>query len=234
MFAAVLSFGALSPPTRAAVRMAAPQYTAQAAVVTASHPVSPNGASWLLSLRGLESDVAYQPGHVMAIEVSAGEGAPMLKGPYTVTRSDARTVDVIYRVIVDEPTAAGAAETGDHVEAGALRKTAAFKALKPGDEGVRFGGEFKVPILDGVSDGAAHVVLISSGAGVGAPNACPIHISAGREPHGRFTAQGPRLALLKPRLGARALCSRPVRQCRSCRLYEPSELLPRRRSIILP
>jgi hypothetical protein len=167
-FAAAFALAALSPPPRAAVRMAAPQYTAQAAAVAASHPVSPNGASWLLSLRGLESPVAFRPGHVMAIEVDAGADAPPLKGPYTVTRAGKDTVDVIYRVIVDTPFPVGAARIGDHVEAGGRRKTAVFKALKPGDKSVRFGGQFKVPILDGVSVRAAHVVLVSSGAGVGA------------------------------------------------------------------
>jgi len=160
-----LVFGLTVAP-RATVRMATPQYTAQAAVVAGSRPVSPNGASWILSLRGLESDTAYAPGHVLAVEVAAAEGQPQLKGPYTVTRSDAaaRTVDVIYRIITDEASGADA----EHAAVGPLRKTAVFKALQEGDAGVSFGGSFKMPILDGVSAGARHVVLVTTGAGVGA------------------------------------------------------------------
>jgi len=153
------------PPRRSALGMAAPQYSAQAAAVVSSRPVSPNGASWLISLRALEHEIDYQPGHVLAVEVTPQGHEKTLKGPYTVTRSDTdqRTVDVIYRVIVDPP----ASDSADHVESGPMRKTAAFKALREGDENVSFGGKFKVPILEGISKDAKHVVLVTSGAGVG-------------------------------------------------------------------
>ena len=138
-----------------------PQYESQAAVVVESRPVCPNGRSWLLRLEGREEDTQYEPGHVLAVEVEH-EG-DLLRGPYTVTRStNARSIDVIYRVITgDDPGA-----PGDHRENGSLRKTAKFKSLAPGDP-AKFGGSFHVPILRGIAPRAEHTVLIATGAGVG-------------------------------------------------------------------
>lgn len=142
------------------VRMAAPQYTSQAALVTASRPVCPNGCTWLLQLSGQDEPTAYEPGHVLAVEVEY-EGAT-LKGPYTVTRSDSTksSIDCIYRVIEGTREA-----NGDHVASG-MRKTHVFKALEPG-AAAAFGGSFHVPILRGIAPAAQHAFLVSTGAGVG-------------------------------------------------------------------
>ncbi len=150
-----------SPPTHGVLRMAAPQYTSQAALVSASRPVCPNGRSWLLQLSGQESPTEYEPGHVLAIEVD--HQGTTLKGPYTVTRSDAasRTIDCIYRVI-DGPRESS---NGDHVASG-VRKTQVFKSLETGVPAA-FGGSFHVPILRGIAPGARHAFLVSTGAGVG-------------------------------------------------------------------
>lgn len=88
--------------------------------------------------------VAYEPGHILGLEVDAG------KGPYTVTRCDAAagTFDIVYRVIPDG------------------RKTPSMEGLREG-AAVRFGGRFGTPIAEGVSAGARRVVGLATGAGVG-------------------------------------------------------------------
>ena len=147
--------------SHAVVRMAAPQYKSQAASVTASRPVCPNGCTWLLQLSGHEEPTAYEPGHVLAIELEH-EGAT-LKGPYTVTRSsdsESQSIDCIYRVIEGTREA-----NGDHVASG-TRKTHVFKALESG-AAAAFGGSFHVPILRGIAPEARHAFLVSTGAGVG-------------------------------------------------------------------
>ena len=98
----------------------------------------------------------YQPGHVLALELEDTSGdlnddaknnGGWMRGPYTVSRSTHDSLDVMVRVVG--------------------KKSKAFAESTPGTP-VRFGGKFKVPILEGINkEEAKKVVLISTGVGVG-------------------------------------------------------------------
>lgn len=91
--------------------------------------------------------VDYLPGHILGLEVAHESGEPR-KGPYTVTRCDGPTFDIVYRVIPDG------------------RKTPTMASWAEG-EPCRFGGRFGTPIAEGISAGATRVVGLATGAGIG-------------------------------------------------------------------
>lgn len=101
----------------------------------------------------------YKPGHVMALEIrdpsdDKSEMTPdtinnggWMRGPYTISRATQSTLDVLIRVVG--------------------KKSQTF-VHSPVNTPVRFGGKFKVPILDGIDQSKTKkVVLISTGVGVG-------------------------------------------------------------------
>lgn len=168
----------------ASVQAAGPTgYSMHAARVVASRPVCANGRSRLLrvepagapsggsggrELSGGGDDWVreYGPGHVLALELSDASGVPR-RGPYTVSRAGAGSLDVVYRVIDPaRPPPDGAA--AEHAAAcAAERKSALMAAARPGDA-LSLGGRFHTPIWDGIDwRGCAAVFLISSGVGVG-------------------------------------------------------------------
>jgi ferredoxin-NADP reductase len=109
---------------------------------------------------GVAPPLDYQPGHVLALEIenpaatSADEktardteaNGGWMRGPYTVSRGTENSFDVLIKVVGD--------------------KSKAFEMAKPGTP-VRFGGKFKVPIVEGISANSRRVVLLSTGVGIG-------------------------------------------------------------------
>jgi NAD(P)H-flavin reductase len=101
----------------------------------------------------------YKPGHVMALEIqdpSENESemtadtiknGGWMRGPYTISRATPSTLDVLIRVV---------------------GKKSAALANAPVNTPVRFGGKFKVPILDGVDQKETKkVIMIATGVGIG-------------------------------------------------------------------
>ena len=105
-----------------------------------------------------DSTIDYEPGHVLALEIegkvlneksakdTAANGGWM-RGPYTVSRSTENTLDILLKVVGEKSKIFADADAGT--------------ALK-------FGGKFKVPIVEGIQkETTKRVVLISTGVGVG-------------------------------------------------------------------
>lgn len=110
-----------------------------------------------------DTTIDYQPGHVLALEIQGDNSAEdtltqkntedtqknggWMRGPYTVARATENSFDVLIKVVGD--------------------KSRRFASAEPGTC-VRFGGKFKVPIVEGIQkDNVKRVVLISTGVGVG-------------------------------------------------------------------
>jgi len=119
-------------------------------------------ASFMLRI-DTEDVVEYEPGHVLALEIEAPqdvddddnsktykdakENGGWMRGPYTVSRSSDKSIDILVKVVGE--------------------KSKQFSIAKSGTP-LRFGGKFKVPILEGIdTDSTKRVVLISTGVGVG-------------------------------------------------------------------
>lgn len=137
----------------------APQYDRRSASVLSNSQVGKG--SYLIRVSPDDDDgaaVDYEPGHVLALEIrnpdgkgdesaSVAAGQEYMRGPYTVSRCDGNSFDVMYRVVGKKTEVFRAAEKGTHVQ---------------------FGGKFKVPILEGIDKtDLERVVLISTGVGVG-------------------------------------------------------------------
>lgn len=92
----------------------------------------------------------YKPGHVIALEIQDGSNPDdkWLPGPYTITRSTENSVDILMKVVGKK----------SEIYANCEKNTP-----------IKFGGKFKVPILDGISkeESVKKVVFISTGVGVG-------------------------------------------------------------------
>ena len=70
-----------------------------------------------------------------------------LRGPYTVSRSTDKTIDILIKVVGDKSKRFSTANSGTPM---------------------RFGGKFHVPILEGIDvDTTKRVVMISTGVGIG-------------------------------------------------------------------
>jgi len=102
-----------------------------------------------------DAKLEYLPGHVFALEIEDKEGASKeaaanegwARGPYTISRATDTSLDVLIRVV---------------------GKKSNIFASSPAGTPVRFGGKFKVPILDGIKkDEVKRAVFISTGVGVG-------------------------------------------------------------------
>jgi len=121
-----------------------------------------NGSSVMLRIDTREA-IEYEPGHVIALEIQdaedntldadsktstdAQENGGWMRGPYTVSRSTEHSLDVLMKVVGEKSKRFASAEVGTPV---------------------RFGGKFKVPILEGISnDTTKRVVFVSTGVGVG-------------------------------------------------------------------
>lgn len=123
----------------------APQYNKRAASVVSNEEVG--RSSFLIRVEAEDDEpVDYQPGNVLALEIQQPDGE-WQRGPYTVSRADDGSFDVLYRVVG--------------------KKTELFSAAPVGSP-LQFGGKFKVPIMEGIDrEGLERVVGISTGVGIG-------------------------------------------------------------------
>jgi ferredoxin-NADP reductase len=140
----------------------APQYEKRGGILRQAEVVGEG--SVMLHIDVVPDDEAppleYQPGHVLALEIENPAGTSSdektardteanggwMRGPYTVSRGTDNSFDVLMKVVGD--------------------KSKVFESAKPGTP-VRFGGKFKVPIVEGISANTKRVVLISTGVGIG-------------------------------------------------------------------
>jgi len=103
------------------------------------------------------SRLDLKAGHVIALEIENVDGhkenedaiknGGWSRGPYTISRASDYAFDVLIRVVGDKSKAFAAATPGTHL---------------------KFGGNFKVPIVEGIDkESTKRVVLISTGVGIG-------------------------------------------------------------------
>jgi ferredoxin-NADP reductase len=147
--------------TRIFAEGGAPQYDKLSAVLR--HAEVLGEGSVVLHIDTGDTTIDYQPGHVLALEIQGDNSAEdtltqkntedtqknggWMRGPYTVARATENSFDVLIKVVGD--------------------KSRRFASAEPGTC-VRFGGKFKVPIVEGIQkDNVKRVVLISTGVGVG-------------------------------------------------------------------
>lgn len=109
---------------------------------------------------GTDSDIDYEPGHVLALEIEGDiegkdgkvaedmkKNGGWMRGPYTVSRGTDNSFDILIKVVGD--------------------KSKQFANAKAGTS-LKFGGKFHVPIVEGIQkNDTKRVVLISTGVGVG-------------------------------------------------------------------
>ncbi len=147
----------LSTETQLFAEAGAPQYEKVDAVLSRIDFVGEGSA--LLHIE-TEEIIDYKAGHVLALEIESdgkslseknsedtAQNGGWMRGPYTVSRATDKSFDVLVKVVGD--------------------KSRAFASAQPGTP-VKFGGKFKVPILDGVQkENTKRLVLISTGVGVG-------------------------------------------------------------------
>jgi ferredoxin-NADP reductase len=146
-----------STSTRLYAEGGAPQYEKGKATVSKVEQLA--DASVMLHI-DTKDKIDYEPGHVLALEI---QGQPQdedshtyedtkanggwMRGPYTVSRATENSLDILLQVVGE--------------------KSKTF-ATAPLGTPLRFGGKFKVPILEGVDvDTTCKVVFISTGVGVG-------------------------------------------------------------------
>lgn len=112
-------------------------------------------------VEGDEEPLEYEPGHVLAMEIKGDPDAEdmnekttkdmknndgWMRGPYTVTRCNGKSMDIVMKVV------------------GVKSRT--FATAEPGTP-IKFGGKFHVPIAEGIAPNTEHLVMISTGVGVG-------------------------------------------------------------------
>lgn len=101
-----------------------------------------------------DEKIDYRPGHVLALEIESDDTSKdgdnekeWMRGPYTVSRATENSFDVMIKVVGE--------------------KTKHF-ASAPAGTPLRFGGKFKVPILEGIrKEETERVVFICTGVGAG-------------------------------------------------------------------
>lgn len=152
----------------------APQYAKRNAILRDAEVVGEGSVMLhidsLLSVDDGEEPLDYQPGHVLALEIEENNSGTTdektaqdvqsnggwMRGPYTVSRATENSLDILLKVVG--------------------KKSEAFASAKPGTP-LKFGGKFKVPIVEGIiaasssstetSTTTKRVVLISTGVGIG-------------------------------------------------------------------
>lgn len=148
--------------TRLYAESGPPQYQKRGAVLRETEILG--DGSVLLHIDQAEGDeetLDYQPGHVLALEI---QGNPdddgidektakdiinndgWMRGPYTITRCNGKSFDILIKVVGP--------------------KSKALASAQPGTS-LRFGGKFKVPIADGIAPNTERIVMLSTGVGVG-------------------------------------------------------------------
>ncbi len=165
---------AFSPPsflkgsfvnTKLHAESGAPQYQKRKAVLREAEIIG--DGSVMLHIERAKEDgddehpLDYQPGHVLALEIQGNlddEGIDektakdmqnnggWMRGPYTVTRCNENSFDILIKVV------------------GSKSK---LLATAPSGTPLRFGGKFKVPIAEGIAPNTQRIVMLSTGVGVG-------------------------------------------------------------------
>jgi hypothetical protein len=79
--------------------MAAPDINWSEGKVVANELVAARGTR-LLQIES-STPLSYMPGHILGFGFDHPDHPEMLKGPYTVTRCDGHTLDIVYRTIPD-------------------------------------------------------------------------------------------------------------------------------------
>mmetsp|Transcript_5364 Transcript_5364/g.11784 ORF Transcript_5364/g.11784 Transcript_5364/m.11784 type:complete len:323 (-) Transcript_5364:79-1047(-) len=140
-----------------------PQYDKIEATLRRAEKVDNGHGSSVMLHIDTRTAIEYEPGHVIALEIKNAEDDTLdadsktfqdaqanggwMRGPYTVSRSTEHSLDVMMKVVGEKSKRFASAEAGTPV---------------------RFGGKFKVPILEGISnDTTKRVVFVSTGVGVG-------------------------------------------------------------------
>jgi ferredoxin-NADP reductase len=152
-------------PTHLYAESGPPQYEKIDAVVSKVEMVGEGSAMIHMEIESDET-VDYKAGNVFALEIEdpniadGVDGADgdkntndtiqnggWMRGPYTISRATDKSFDVMMKVVGD--------------------KSKTFASAQPGTP-VKFGGKFKVPIVEGISkENTKRVVLLSTGVGVG-------------------------------------------------------------------
>lgn len=136
-----------------------PQYDKFDAVMSNVEMLSDGSA--MLHIETKDS-IDYKAGNVLALEMEVADGMKFeneknqldanknggwMRGPYTISRSTEKSFDILVKTVGD--------------------KSKAFASAKPGTP-LKFGGKFKVPIVEGIDVvSTKRVVLLSTGVGVG-------------------------------------------------------------------
>jgi len=141
----------------------APQYDKVDAVLREAEVLAEGSVMLHIDCVHNETKLEYQPGHVVALEIQPDQeveeiqneklvndmknNGGWMRGPYTLTRSTDHSIDILIRVV------------GDKSER---------MASAPANTPVKFGGKFKVPILEGIDTSTTkRIVLLSTGVGAG-------------------------------------------------------------------
>jgi ferredoxin-NADP reductase len=142
--------------TRLFAESGPPQYEKVEAILSKVDMVGDGSA--MLHIETEEAVVDYKAGHVLALEIEGtgssektnddmAKNGGWMRGPYTVSRATDKSFDILIKVVGD--------------------KSKTFADAPPGTP-VKFGGKFKVPIVEGVNkEDTKRVVLLSTGVGVG-------------------------------------------------------------------
>jgi len=152
-FTLLPSFSFQLPKSRLEAESGPPKYDKIDGIVRSSEELAPG--SVMLHIEAVDNEdksvsLDYKPGHVIALEIqddNSDEDDKWMIGPYTISRSTEKNMDVLLRVVG--------------------KKSEAFANCDK-DTPIRFGGKFKVPILEGISkETTKKITFISTGVGVG-------------------------------------------------------------------
>jgi ferredoxin-NADP reductase len=139
----------------------APQYEKRTAILRHAEVLG-EGTVMLHIERDDDMPLEYQPGNVLALEIQQDDDGNFnekkntedtvknggwMRGPYTVSRGSESSFDIMIKVVGDKSKRLASAEPGTPL---------------------RFGGNFKVPIYEGIQkESTERVVLLSTGVGIG-------------------------------------------------------------------
>lgn len=139
-----------------------PQYEKHSGVLKEAEIVGDGSVMLHIDFSGDKGSglIKYEPGHVLALEIEypvdkiknaknaadTAQNDGWMRGPYTVSRCNEDTLDILIKVVGD--------------------KSKAFAEAIPGTP-IRFGGKFHVPIVEGITPKADRLVMLSTGVGIG-------------------------------------------------------------------
>ena len=144
----------------------APQYDKIYAVLKGTQVLGKGSVLLQIETTNPDTKLDYQPGHVIALEVEdtsedmnddTKKNGGWMRGPYTISRATEQSMDILIKVVGKKSKVLAEGNIND-----------SNNKHNNNHLTVRFGGKFKVPILEGVAkDDVKQVVLLSTGVGVG-------------------------------------------------------------------